>query len=394
MTAEAVAARFGQREDVAYLDHAATTWPKPPVVGAAMLRYLDALGGSPGRGGHRKAIAAGRAVFDAREALGSLLGMHDPERVVLLKNATEALNLAILGTVRPGDRVVVSSLEHNSVMRPLRHLETTRRVQVDVIPCEPDGVLEPGRLQVALRTPARLAVVAHASNVTGAIAPIADLAEVAHASGTSLLVDAAQTAGAYPVDVAAMGIDLLAFTGHKALFGPQGTGGLIIAGDAPQPIVFGGTGSNSERERQPDLLPDRFESGTLNGVGLAGLAAGVVWVSDIGVTEIRRRGMERLARLLDGLRAIDGVRIHGPADPRRQCGVVSITLHGCSPSEAGLLLDERYAVLCRVGLHCAPAAHRTIGTFPTGTVRLSLSEMTTHQDIDRALAAIGELAAE
>jgi selenocysteine lyase/cysteine desulfurase len=190
-----------------------------------------------------------------------------------------------------------------------------------------------------------------------------------------------------------MGIDLLAFTGHKNLLGPQGTGGLVVAADAPRPIVFGGTGSNSEEERQPELLPDRLESGTLNGVGIAGLAAGIDYVTSIGVDEIRRRGKAQLARLLDGLLAVAGVRVHGPADPDRQAGVVSVTLDRRSPSEVGMVLDERYGVLCRVGLHCAPAAHRTIGTFPTGTVRLSPSVMTTDEEIDRALAAIRELAA-
>ncbi len=378
---------------LAYLDNAATTWPKPPAVGRAMLDYLESVGGSPGRSGHRLAVEAGRVVFDARESLADLLGLSDPERLVLLKNATEALNLAILGTVRAGDRVVVSSLEHNSVMRPLRHLQATADVEVDVVPCDPRGALEPDRLREALRERARLVVVAHASNVTGAVAPLALISEVTRAAGATLLVDAAQTAGAHPIDMAALGIDLLAFTGHKSLFGPQGTGGLAIATDVPQPITFGGTGSNSEEEHQPALLPDRFESGTLNGVGFAGLAAGAAHVTGIGVPEIQRRGQVRLGRLLDGLRSIEGVRIHGPADPERQCAIVSISLDQRSPSEAGMLLDERYGVLCRVGLHCSPSAHRTIGTFPVGTIRLSLSDMTTDDEIDRAIAAVQELAA-
>jgi selenocysteine lyase/cysteine desulfurase len=237
-----------------------------------------------------------------------------------------------------------------------------------------------------------MVVVAHASNVTGALAPLADIAEVTHAAGATLLVDAAQTAGAQPIDVTGTGIDLLAFTGHKSLFGPQGTGGLAVAGEAPEPILFGGTGSNSEEEVQPRFLPDRLESGTLNGVGVAGLGAGAAWVAATGVDEIARRGRVRLARLLDGLLGITGLHVHGPADPGRQAGVVSVTLAERSPAEVGMLLDERHGVLCRVGLHCSPAAHRTIGTFPTGTVRLSLSAMTTDEHVDRAVDALRELA--
>jgi cysteine desulfurase family protein len=378
--------------ELVYLDNAATTWPKPAAVGAAMLRYLESVGGSPGRGGHRLAIEAGREVYAAREQLAALLGLDDPEAVILLKNATEALNLAILGTLRRGDRVVVSSLEHNSVMRPLRHLEATQEVDVHVVACDPRGGLDPDRLAQALRQRTQLVAVTHASNVTGALTSLDRVADITHGAGARLLVDAAQTAGAYPIDMTTMGIDYLAFTGHKSLFGPQGTGGLAIAAEAPRPISFGGTGSNSEQEHQPELLPDRLESGTLNGVGFAGLAAGLGYVAERGVEHIQRRGQALLERLLDGLLPTPGLEVHGPADPEQQIGVVSITFAGRSPAEAGLLLDDEYGVLCRVGLHCSPAAHRTIGSFPTGTVRLSLSDMTTVEHVERTLVAVHELA--
>ena len=379
-------------DEVIYLDNAATSWPKPPAVGETMCHYLETVGGSPGRGGHRRAVEAGRIVFDAREGMAELLGAPDVERVILLKNATEALNLALLGTLRRGDRVVVSSLEHNSVMRPLRHLEGERDVEVHVVRCDPQGSLDPARLAAALTEPTRLVAVAHGSNVTGALAPLGELADVAHDAGAMLLVDAAQTAGAHPIDAAALGVDLLAFTGHKSLFGPQGTGGLVIAGEVPEPIIHGGTGSNSEAEMQPELLPDRFESGTLNGVGFAGLGAGVGYIVAEGLEHIASRGRARLARLLDGLAAIPRVRVFGPADPERQLGVVSLEVEGRSPAEVGMLLDERYGILTRVGLHCSPAAHRTIGTVPVGTVRLSLSDLTPDDHIDRAVAALRELA--
>jgi cysteine desulfurase/selenocysteine lyase len=381
-----------QLPDLVYLDNAATTWPKPAAVGAAMLHYLESVGGSPGRGGHRLAIEAGREVYAAREGIADLVGLDDPESIILLKNATEALNLAILGTLHRGDRVVVSSLEHNSVMRPLRHLEASQDVTVHVVECDPRGALDPEQLAAALREPTRMVAVTHASNVTGALAPIERIADITHAAGALLLVDAAQTAGAYPIEMPEMGIDYLAFTGHKSLFGPQGTGGLAMTAAAPRPITFGGTGSNSEEERQPDLLPDRLESGTLNGVGFAGLAAGIGYIAGHGVETIKRRGQARLGRLLEGLLGTPGVQVHGPADPERQIGVISISFDERSPAEAGLLLDDEFGVLCRVGLHCSPAAHRTIGTVPTGTVRLSLSDMTSDEHIDRALVAVRELA--
>ena len=277
-------------------------------------------------------------------------------------------------------------------MRPLRHLEATLEVTVEVVKCGPDGTIDPACLARALKEPARLVAVNHASNVTGALAPIERVSDIAHAAGASLLVDAAQTAGAYPIDVAAMGIDYLAFTGHKSLFGPQGTGGLVMTAEPPRPLIFGGTGSNSEKELLPELYPDRLESGTLNGVGIAGLAAGLEYIDERSVEAIGRSARARLGRLLEGLSSTNGVRVHGPADPERQIGVISITFEGRSPAEAGLLLDDDFGVLTRVGLHCSPAAHRTIGTFPEGTVRLSISDMTTDEQVEQAIAAVRELA--
>ena len=377
---------------LAYLDNAATTWPKPPGVVQAMTRYLAEVGASPGRAGHRLAQQAGREVLETRERLGDLLGAPDPEAVVLTKNATEALNIAIFGTLREGDRVIVGGLEHNSVMRPLRHLEATRGVVVDVVPADPAGSVDPAGLRAAGRTPARLLVIAHASNVTGAIAPLAAAAECARAAGARLLVDAAQSAGSLPIDMASMGIDLLVVTGHKGLFGPQGTGALLVGGAWPEPLMFGGTGSNSEAETQPDFLPDRLESGTLNGVGFAGLAAGLAYLATEGIEAVHRRSAARLARLIEGLAAIPGVTLHGPADPARQIGVLSLTMRDLTPADIGMALDERWGILTRVGLHCAPAAHRTLGTFPGGTVRLSLSDRNTDEHVERAIAAVRELA--
>jgi len=379
-----------------YLDNAATSWPKPPQVLAAMARFLTEVGANPGRSGHRLSVEAGRIVYAAREAVAELFHAPDPLRVVFGMNATEGLNLALRGLLRPGDHVVTSSMEHNSVMRPLRALER-EGVPVTVVPCSPEGFLDPQAVLSALRPETRLVVLNHASNVTGTLLPVAEVGRALHRMGGPLLVvDAAQSGGAVPIDMQANGIDLLAFTGHKSLYGPMGTGGLIIGERVPleefRPLIRGGTGSRSEREEQPDFLPDMCESGTPNAVGLAGLEAGVRWVLERTVEAIRAHEGELTQRLLDGLREIPGVTVYGPDDARLRTAVVSFNIAGMEPSEVGMRLDEEYGIMCRVGLHCAPAAHRTIGTFPAGTVRFALGAFTTREEVDAALRAVARLA--
>ncbi|MGB9871458.1 MAG: aminotransferase class V-fold PLP-dependent enzyme [Anaerolineae bacterium] len=379
-----------------YLDNAATSWPKPPGVLAAMARFLTEVGANPGRSGHRLSVEAGRIVYAAREAVAELFHAPDPLRVVFGMNATEGLNLALRGLLRPGDHVVTSSMEHNSVMRPLRALER-EGVEVTVVPCSAEGFLDPQAVLSALRPNTRLVVLNHASNVTGTILPVAEVGRaLQQMNGPLLVVDAAQSGGAVPIDMQADGMDLLAFTGHKSLYGPTGTGGLIIGERVPleefRPLIRGGTGSRSEHEEQPDFLPDMCESGTPNAVGLAGLEAGVRWVLERGVEVIRAHEMELTQRLLDGLREIPGVTVYGPTDARRRTAVVSFNIAGMEPSEVGMRLDEEYGIMCRVGLHCAPAAHRTIGTFPSGTVRFALGAFSTREEVDAALWAVARLA--
>jgi cysteine desulfurase family protein len=376
-----------------YLDNGATSFPKPPAVPAAVERFLREIGGSPGRSGHRLAQQAARIVFDCREAIAALIGAPDSRRVVFTLNATQALNLALGGLLERGDRVVTTSIEHNAVMRPLRHLERTGVITLDVVPCDAAGRLDLARLEVALSARPRLVTIVHASNVTGVILPVRAVSALAREHGALLLVDAAQSAGAVPIDVAADGIDLLAFTGHKSLFGPQGTGGLWLrAGLDLRPLFRGGTGSNSELEEQPDFYPDKLESGTPNGAGLAGLLAGVDFIRTTGLAAIRAREEALTARLLAGLRDVPGLEVFGPEEIRERTPVVSIRFAGLLPSEAGFLLEEGYGVLSRVGLHCAPAAHRTIGTYPQGTVRLTPGYFTTDEEIDVAVTACRELA--
>lgn len=378
-----------------YLDNAATSWPKPPAVIRAVTEFLERRGGNPGRSGHQLSIDAGRAVYDAREAVAELFNVADPLRVIFTLNATHALNMALYGVLRPGDHVVTTGIEHNSVMRPLRALEKDG-VRLTVVPCRADTTLDREEFARAVTPGTRLVVATHASNVSGALLPIAEMSRIAHAAGALFLVDAAQTAGCVPMDVPATGVDLLAFSGHKGLLGPAGTGGLVLGSNtdagAMRPLWRGGTGSRSEFQEQPEDLPDKFESGTPNGPGLAGLAAGVRQVLGRGVESIRAQEMEMAGALLRGLCTIRGVRVHGPADASLRIAVVSFTLEGRSVSEVGLRLDEESGVLCRVGLHCAPSAHQTLGTFPEGTVRFAPGIFTTKADVEEALRAVERIA--
>jgi cysteine desulfurase family protein len=378
-----------------YLDNAATSWPKPPEVAQAMVAFMERAGGNPGRSGHRLSVAAGRVVYDTREALAELFHAEDPLRVVLSPNITYALNLALLGLLTPGDRVVTTGVEHNSVMRPLRSLQASG-VELVVVPCGAGGRVDLTAMSEALRPGTTLAVVNHASNVVGTLAPVAEIAEMAHSVGALCIVDAAQTAGVLPIDVQALGVDVLAFTGHKGLLGPTGTGGMVIAPHLSpvrfRPAFTGGTGSRSEEELPPQIFPDRLEPGTPNAVGIAGLGAAVRYLLARGVGEVRCHEVALTERLTTGLKAVPGVTVYGPERAEDRTATVSIRIEGMSVSTVGWRLDEEYEILCRVGLHCSPATHKTLGTFPEGTARLSAGIFTTPDEIDRALGAVREIA--
>ncbi len=377
-----------------YLDNAATSWPKPPEVLKAMTDVLERAGGNPGRSGHLLSIEAARVMYETRELVARFFHIEDPLRVIFTNNATHAINIALNGLLKSGDRVVTSSMEHNAVMRPLRNLEKSG-VNLHVVPCASDGSLNVEDVASVVDSKTRLVVINHASNVVGTILPVADIASIAHRVGALLLVDAAQATGILPIDVGAMGIDLLAFTGHKGLQGPPGIGGLVIGDNVDalqiEPLMRGGTGSQSELEEQPDELPDKFESGTPNIVGIAGLRAGINWVMDRGVEAIRAQEKELTRALIDGLIDLPDVKVYGPLDPNKSTAILSITVANKSVSEIGLRLDEEFSILSRVGLHCAPAAHKTIGTFPEGTVRLAPGVFTTKDDIRAVIAAIGKV---
>jgi len=374
-----------------YLDNAATTYPKPEGVYRAVERFMRDIGGSAGRSGHWRAVETGRMVYEARQAVADLLGAPDPLRVIFTKNATEALNIAIQGLVKPGGHVVTSSMEHNSVMRPLEAARASG-ASYSVVECARDGKLDPRDLEKALTPATSLVVLNHASNVTGTILPVDEVAAITEKARIPLLVDAAQTAGRLPIDVVDQGIDLLAFSGHKELFGPQGTGGLYVRpGLDLEPLCYGGTGSRSSELQQPAEYPDRFESGTLNAPGIVGLGAGVTFVSATGIDRVREHEVRLLVQLQEGLGSLRGVTAHGPSEVQARIGVVSLTLDDYQPPEAAELLDRRYGIATRAGLHCAPTAHKTIGTLETGTLRVSFSYLNTEADVDYLLECLRDL---
>lgn len=369
-----------------YLDNAATSHPKPAAVYQRVDAVLRNWSANPGRAGHAMAIEAARIIFETRESIAKLFHIADPDRIVFTPNATGALNLAILGTLHAGDHCITTNMEHNSVVRPLHALER-RGVTVTRAAIDAQAIAR------AINPRTRLVAVTHASNVVGEITPIAEIIAVAHARGVWVLVDAAQTAGSVPIDVGALGVDLLACPGHKGLLGPQGTGFLYIAPHLDvEPILFGGTGSRSDLEDMPEFAPDRYEAGTLNTPGIAGLGAGVEFLIERGVERVRAHEVALLEQLMDGLGAIDGVTIHGAHDPRRKTGVVLFTIDGVDPAAIGDRLDSEFGIAVRVGLHCAPGAHRALGTFPLGGVRLSPGYFNTAEEIERAVEAVSRIA--
>lgn len=378
-----------------YLDNAATSWPKPQAVYETLGSFLQNLGANPGRAGHRMAAGAAAAVADCRLRLARLMNAESPERVIFASNATDALNLAVHGLLRPGDHAITSSMEHNSLARPLRSV-AEQGVQVTKILCSPHGVIDTDLVAAAASPRLRVIAVTHASNVNGAMQPIEELAEIAHRNDALLLVDGAQTLGAMPVDVQSMGIDLLAFPGHKSLLGPPGTGGLYIGPrvdvETFRPQRSGGTGVRSEEDAAPSELPYRYESGTSNTVGIAALAAGLRFIEERGSNAIHHWESNLTRRLISGLEALAGVRVCRAPDGAPQAAVVSCLVEGWIPADVGSVLDQSFDIACRTGLHCAPDACRTIGAFPEGTVRLSPGYFTTEDDIDAAVAAVAEIA--
>jgi cysteine desulfurase family protein len=380
-----------------YLDNAATSWPKPPQVKEAMVKFMEEIGANPGRSGHALSIEAARIIYEAREALSVLFHVKESSRIVFTLNATESINLALKGLLKYKDHVITSSMEHNSVMRPLRDLEK-KGIALTVVPCFEDGTLDPGEVEKKILSTTKMIVLNHASNVTGTLLSIREVGKIARKYNLLFLADVAQTAGAYPIDFEKEEIDLLAFAGHKSLYGPQGTGGLVIGERINEkeiiPLKQGGTGSRSEFEEQPDFLPDRLESGTPNGVGIAGLLAGIQFVLGKGVEIIRQNEMVLTQKLIEGLKEIPKLKLYGPENQNDRIATLSFNFSHLSPSNGASRLEKEFGILCRPGLHCAPAAHYTIGTFPEGTIRFGLSAFNTEEEIQTAIQAVSLIAQE
>ncbi|MFF2017745.1 aminotransferase class V-fold PLP-dependent enzyme [Paenibacillus sp. NPDC058177] len=379
-------------EELVYLDHAATSWPKPPEVASAMMDALQHSGANAGRGNHSLAMGAGRVLMRARSLLADLFAVSNAQDIAFTHNTTMGLNMAIRGALRAGDHVIATMTEHNSVRRPLEYLRRTQGLEVDYIRVNEEGQLNLQELQTAFKHNTKMVICNHSSNLLGSILPIGDIGDLAKSHGAIFLVDGAQSAGVLDINVAAMNIDLLAFPGHKGLLGPQGTGGLYIAPHLDlEPLMLGGTGSQSENIEQPLVRPDRYEAGTQNAVGIAGLMAGVKKVRSIGVDIIREREWSLAQTMMEGLTVIPGIRLLGPALGVPRTGIVSFVIEGHDSAGIAHRLDREYNIAVRAGMHCTPLAHTAVNTLASGAVRASVGVDSTEQDISRMLAAMKEL---
>ncbi|MGI6488313.1 MAG: aminotransferase class V-fold PLP-dependent enzyme [Syntrophomonadaceae bacterium] len=374
-----------------YLDNAATSFPKPPVVWEAMEDIIKNKGANPGRSGHRLSVEAGKIMWDTRELLAAFLNADDPEEIIFTSNATEALNLAIKGCLKHGDHCITTSMEHNSVARPIHELKPLG-IEFDIVQADGQGIVKPQDIRRAIQENTRLIAVTHGSNLTGSIQPVEEIGAICSEAGVYYLVDAAQTAGILPLDIKKMGADMVALPGHKGLYGPTGTGVLYLRkGLILNPLKVGGTGGQSETLHQPLNSPDRYESGTPNTVGIAGLQAGLKFVARVGVRNIEAKEKELLALMLAGLRQYDEVEIYGPEEIAYRLPVVAFNIKEADASEVGFILDRVYDIAVRTGLHCAPLAHRTMGTLEKGAIRASLSYFNERREVEFFIGAIGSI---
>jgi cysteine desulfurase family protein len=380
-----------------YLDQAATSWPKPESVYLAVDQYQRSIGVAAGRGAYADALEVSQRVERVRRSMARLIGGENARHVVFTLNGTDALNMAIQGALGDGGHAITTAAEHNSVLRPLRTLERAGRIEVTRVPCAGAGIVAADDIRRAIRRDTRLIAMTHASNVTGALQPAAEVGQIARQADVLFLLDAAQTAGEVPLDVRELQVDLLAMPGHKGLLGPLGTGVLYVRSGVEYRVASfrqGGTGTVSEDDLQPSTLPDKYEAGNLNVPGILGLGAGVEWLLAREVAKLRAETIALTARLLARLREVPGVTVYGPREAERRVGLVSFTIAGLDAQEAAAILDASFAVQVRAGLHCAPLMHSALGTLASGgTVRLSYGPFNTPAEIDRAADAIRAIAA-
>ena len=375
-----------------YLDNAATTYPKPECVYEAIMDCMKNYCANPGRAGHKLAMKAAREIYDTRENIAKLFNVDNPMNIVFTNNATDSLNLAIKGLVKSGDHIITTSMEHNSVIRPIKALEKNN-VENTVVQCDKDGFLNIEDLRNAIKPNTKLIVTTHASNVCGTLIDIKSVGEVAKENNILYLVDASQTAGVYDIDTKKINVDMIAAPGHKCLLGPQGTGILYIREGLELNILKeGGTGSKSEDLFQPNLLPDKYESGTHNTPGIVGLNQGVKFILEEGIDNIRKHEEDLCEYMLNRLEEVPNIVIYGPKDSKKRAAVISINIGNMDSGEITFLLDSEYDIATRSGIHCAPLAHKTLGTLEQGAVRFSLGYFNTKQDIDTAIEALKQIA--
>ncbi len=380
-------------EGLIYLDNAATSFPKPESVYRFMDQFFRRAGVNPGRSGYDLCIEAGQLVEDTRRALTRFFGGTEPNRLVFTHNSTDALNLALFGTLKAGDHAISTTLEHNSVLRPLYHLARDHGVEVDYVSFDEDGFVDPDEIKKRFRPSTRVVAVNHASNVIGTVQPVGEIGRICRERQATLVVDASQTAGKLPIDVEALNIGALAFTGHKSLFGPTGVGGLYVRdGVEIRQTRAGGTGVRSAVRHHLEEYPYRLEYGTPNLLGIAGLHAGVEWLLGHGMQRVHEHEMRLLTKLRDGLRGIDGVTLYCQENLDRHIAVLAFNVAGKDPGDVGMMLDVDFNIACRTGLHCAPLVHEQLGTGAHGAVRLSLGPFTTDEDIATAIGGVTEIA--
>lgn len=376
-----------------YLDNAATSWPKPEEVYLEMDKFFRQFGANPGRAGYKIAAHASRKIFDVRESLAAFFGAEDSAQIIFTTSTTHSLNLAIHGIIEKGDHVITSAVEHNSVIRPLKELEKEGIIELSVVGLNAEGQIDLEILQDKIGEKTKLIVISHGSNVTGDVFGLEEIGQISQEKEILLLVDAAQTAGFLPIDVQAMKIDMLAFAGHKSLYGPPGTGGLYIRkGLNVKPIFAGGTGSKSEEFYQPDVFPEKYESGTMNSVGVVGLGVGVEFIKRVGLEKIRHHELLLSKIFLEGLTAIKNIKVYGQIDDELRTPVVSFNIGEESSTEIGYILDQVFDIAVRSGLHCAPLTHQTLGTLQQGTVRAGFGYFNTQEDVETLLLAIQQIA--
>ncbi|UJA32168.1 aminotransferase class V-fold PLP-dependent enzyme [Clostridium sporogenes] len=377
-----------------YLDNAATTYPKPEKVYSSILNYMKNVGASPGRGGYENALTGDRMVYKCRQSLINLFNFNKIENVIFTSNITASLNILIKSIVKDDWHVITSSMDHNSVIRPLVSLEKSNKIELDILNCSEEGLINVEAFKNTIKDNTKLVVLSHASNIVGTIQPLEAIGNICKEKGIYFIIDSAQTAGVLPLDFQNLNCNALAFTGHKALLGPQGIGGFIIddkLNNIATNFIEGGTGSLSESTLQPDFLPDKFESGTMNTPGIAGLLAGIEYINEEGLNTIKEREEYLSREFINGLLNIDSIKVYGPLDASLRTATLSINSSKIDNSELGFLLDSEFGIMVRTGLHCAPLAHKTIGSFPQGTLRFSFGAFNDIKDINYALYALNSI---